>query len=155
MEKIQKNTSKSNLGYALKKSLEDGINTAFSIGGFIIIFSVLIAIIQNNNIFSLITSKVESLLHLEPNLLYAIFLGSIEITNGCSMLSSSSLPISLKLSLISFLCSFSGLSIIAQSYSFMNKHNISLLRYFLFKLFQGVLSFFITFIFSKLLLHIL
>lgn len=151
MEKIPENTSKNNLGYALKKSLEDGINTALSIGGFIIIFSVLIEIIQNSNTFSLIISKIESLLHLEPNLLYAIFLGSIEITNGCNMLSSSSLPISLKLSLISFLCSFSGLSIIAQSYSFMSKHNISLLRYFLFKLFQGILSFFITFIFSNLL----
>ena len=116
MGKIPENTSKNNLGYALKKSLEDGINTALSIGGFIIIFSVL-----------------------------------IEITNGCNMLSSSSLPISLKLSLISFLCSFSGLSIIAQSYSFMSKHNISLLKYFLFKLFQGILSFFITFIFSNLL----
>ena len=36
----------------LKKSLEDGINTALSIGGFIIIFSVLIEIIKNSNTFS-------------------------------------------------------------------------------------------------------
>ena len=37
-EKFQKTLLKNNLGYALKKSLEDGINTALSIGGFIIIF---------------------------------------------------------------------------------------------------------------------
>ena len=149
--KIARNPTENNLGTALKKALEDGINTALSIGGFIIIFSVIIAIIKNNNIFSTIFFKIESLLHLEPNSLYGIFLGSIEITNGCNILSSSSLSIPLKLSLISFLCSFSGLSIIAQSYSFLSKHNISLLKYFVLKFLQGVLSFFITLIFSNLL----
>ena len=146
MGKTPENTSKNNLGYALKKSLEDGINTALSIGGFIIIFSVLIEIIKNSNTFSFIISKIESLLHLEPNLLYAIFLGSIEITNGCNMLSSSSLPISLKLSLISFIMLlFRLISNSSVLSSFMSKHNISLLKYSLFKLFQGILSFFITF----------
>jgi hypothetical protein len=54
----------------------------------------------------------------------------------------------LKLSLISFLCSFSGLCIIAQVSSFISENKISLIRYSLIKFIQGVLSFFITFLIS-------
>ena len=146
------NNKNINFGSALKKALEDGINTVLAIGGFIILFSVLITIIKNSSSITLLFHKIEQTLNLKSNSLYSLFLGSIEITNGCNLIATSNLSIPIKLSCISFLCSFSGLSIIAQCYSFFAKHNISLLRYFLLKLLQGVLSFFITFICSNLFL---
>ena len=90
------------------------------------------------------------LLSLSPNSLYGIFLGSIEYTNGCKILTSISSSIIFKLSAISFICSFSGLSIIGQISSFTGKFNVSLKKYSFIKFIQGIISFIITFIFSSI-----
>lgn len=147
------NNKNINFGSVLKKALEDGINTVLSIGGFVILFSVLIAIIKNSSSITYLFQTIEGTFNLESNSLYSLFLGSIEITNGCNLISTSNLSIPIKLSSISFLCSFSGLSILFQCYSFFAKYNVSLLRYFLLKLLQGILSFFITFICANLFLN--
>lgn len=150
---IKTTKSKSNnFGQSFKESIENALNTTLQIGGFIIIFSVLIGIIKNNTNISIIFYNIESFINLPKDSLYSLFLGSIEITNGCNLIATSSISLPLKLSIISFLCSFSGLSIIAQVSSFTSKHNISTFRYSLLKLLQGVVSFIITFAISKIFL---
>lgn len=145
------NTQQSkNFGQAFKESIENAITTTVSVGGFIILFSVLIALIKNNTYITNFIKDVELLLSIPQGSLYAIILGSVEITNGCNLLATSTLSLPLKLSIISFLCSFSGISIIAQVTSFTSKHNISVTKYSIIKLLQGIISFIITFIISKL-----
>lgn len=139
-----------NFGQAFKDSIENAITTTVSVGGFIILFSVLIALIKNNIYITNFIRDIEILLSIPQDSLYALILGSIEITNGCNLLATSTLSLPLKLSIISFLCSFSGISIIAQVTSFTSKHNISVTKYSIIKLLQGVISFIITFIISKL-----
>ena len=73
------------------------------------------------------------------------------MTNGCSIISTLSLPLSLKLSIISFLCSFSGLAVIAQVSSFVSETKINYSKYIFFKIIQGIFSFIITYILFKLL----
>lgn len=140
------------LGDNFKNSIENAINTTLSITGFIVIFSVLISLIKENTIITLIINNIESYINIPTGALSSLFLGSIEITNGCSIISSSGFSTSIKLGLISFLCSFSGLSIIAQSSSFISKHGVSIKKYTLLKILQGVISFglcyFITFFYS-------
>lgn len=140
-----------NFGQALKDAVDNAINTTITIGGFIVLFSVIISIIKENTIVSIFFYNLESLLKLPKDSLYACFLGSIELTNGCSLISSSNLSIPFKLSIISFLCSFSGISIIAQVSSFIGKHNISIFKYTFFKFLQGIISFIITLLLTSIL----
>lgn len=136
---------KYNFGTAIKNSIENALQTVLSIGGFIIIFSVIIALIKNNNNISMFFKSTEQLFSLPENSLYALFLGSIEITNGCSIICSLNIPLNLKLAIISFLCSFSGLAIIAQVSSFVSKSNINYAKYIFLKLLQGIFSSIFTF----------
>ena len=141
-----------NFGVVLKESIESGISTTLNIAAFVIIFSVLISIIKDNVYINIAFNNLENFFNVPPNSIYSLFLGSIEFTNGCKLISNSTLPIHIKLSMISFICSFSGISIIAQVSSFVSKDNISIGQYAFWKLLQGILSFAITFISSKLIL---
>ena len=141
-----------NFGIIIKTSIENAINTTLQVGAFVIIFSIIIGIIKNNSLINIIFNNVEKLLSLSPNSLYGIFLGSIEYTNGCKILTSISSSIIFKLSAISFICSFSGLSIIGQISSFTGKFNVSLKKYSFIKFIQGIIGFTITFIFSSILI---
>lgn len=142
---------KINFGLAIKNSVENSVNTILSIGGFIVIFSVIISIIKNNIYIPIIFNQLENILHLNPGTLYGLFLGSIEITNGCNILSKLQLSLPIKLGIISFLCSFSGLAIIAQVSSFVSDTNINYNKYIFLKIVQGIISFIITYVLVKFL----
>lgn len=135
-----------NIGVAVKSSIENSIITILNIGGFIIIFSVIISLIKNSTLFTYLIRNIEQFFNIPSDVLYSTLLGSIEITNGCSIISSLSISIPLKLSLISFLCSFSGLAIIAQVTSFVGNTDIKMDRYIILKFIQGIISFIITYV---------
>ncbi len=140
-----------NIGTAIKNSIENGVSAILSIGGFIIIFSIVIALVKESSLIHILINKLECLFSLPLNSLYPLFLGCIEITNGCSLISNSSFPVNLKLSAISFLCSFSGIAIIAQVSSFINKNKINYKTYVFLKFVQGIFSGIFTFILLTLL----
>lgn len=137
---------KINFGSAIKNAVENGISTILSIGGFIVMFSVIISLIKNNQYITIVFAELENILHLNSGTLYGLFLGSIEITNGCNILSTLPLSLPIKLSIISFLCSFSGMAIIAQVSSFIGDTSVNYSRYIFLKIIQGVFSFTITYI---------
>ena len=142
------NFTKPNFGSIFKEALDNSLKTALSVGTYVVIFSILVAIIKNSNGFYNIVNYLSKLLFFLPkDAVSGVVLGIFEITNGCYILAESSLPINLKLSFISFLCSFSGLSIICQVHSFIYKiKDVSITRYILKKFIQGIISFFITYI---------
>ncbi len=140
-----------NFGTSIKNAIQNGINTTLSIGGFIVIFSVVISLVRSNAYFYMIFQQLETLFNLPIGTLYCLFLGSIEMTNGCSIISTLSIPLALKLSIISFLCSFSGLAVIAQVSSFVSETKINYSKYFFFKIIQGIFSFAATYVLFKLL----
>ncbi|WP_195951043.1 sporulation integral membrane protein YlbJ [Clostridium saudiense] len=149
MKEVPANTSNINFGTALKSALDNGVNTTLQVGSFVVLFSIIISIIKNNAYISIIFSNIENFLNLPQYSLYGIFLGSVEFTNGCKLITTLPLTIPFKLSIISFICSFSGLSVIAQISSFVSKYNVSLAKYSFYKLIQGIISFFITFVISS------
>ena len=134
----------------MKNAVENGIITVLSIGGFIIIFSVIISIIKSSSLITALFYSVENFFRIKQNTLYAIFLGSVEITNGCNILSLLSISLPIKLALISFLCSFSGFAIIAQVSSFTSSVKTNYSKYIFFKIIQGVISFIITYAVIKI-----
>lgn len=139
-----------NFGTAIKNAVQNGISTVLTIGGFIVIFSVIISLIKNSQYITYMFGNLESLFPISSGILYGTFLGSIEITNGCNIISSLSISIPLKAGIISFLCSFSGLAIIAQVSSFVSETNIHYIKYIMLKFIQGIFSFLITYILTKI-----
>ncbi|SFB27065.1 sporulation integral membrane protein YlbJ [Clostridium frigidicarnis] len=136
-----------NFGSILKISLDNSLSTALSVGSYIIMFSILISILKNTYMFQCIINFLCNILFFLPNeAVKGLTLGMFEMTNGCYILSSASISLKLKLSMISFLCAFSGLSIICQIHSFVYKFkDISIARYIFRKFIQGILSFLLTY----------
>lgn len=135
-----------NFGSALKNSLEDATKTCISVAGFVIIFSVIISVLKNNYVFNSMMMFFSNIFKVDINILNSLLLGIMEITNGCYLLSKADINIIVKLSIASFLCSFSGASIIAQVHSFTFKHPcFSMGKYIYRKLLQGGISFIITY----------
>ena len=143
---IQIKKSSGSFGDNFKKSIDNSIKTTLSVTGFIVIFTIITSIIRENSSISTLLYYIESFTPIPKGALSTLFLGSIEITNGCSMISTSNFSLPFKLGLISFLCSFSGLSIIAQASSFMTNQGVSIKKYSKFKLLQGIISFCISYI---------
>ncbi|WP_125153772.1 sporulation integral membrane protein YlbJ [Clostridium rectalis] len=144
---------KINFGTALKNSIENSINTCLSVGGFITLFSVINNIIKNSILFNTILDKICVIFKIPKASVEGTFLGLVEMTNGCNIISSSNISIDIKIIVISFLLSFSGLCIIWQCSSFINKHNFSLFRYIKFKFIQGLICSFISYILYKVLFN--
>ncbi len=140
-------SKRTNLGEALKKSLEDATKTCITVAGFIVLFSVITYVIKNNIMYTHIILYISKVLKIDKGLINSIALGMIETTNGSYLLSITTGSIRIRLSLASFLFSFSGFSVIAQVHSFTYKHKFfNLTRYTLRKLVQGIVSFAISYI---------
>lgn len=129
----------STLGDILKSSVDNAFKTSFSIGGFIVFFSVLTAIIKNNILFDIVFQRLSLIFNVEKTVFQSFFLGMLEMTNGCSLTSSLNINNMYKTIIISFLLGFSGLSIISQTCSITYKINFSVGKYIKRKFIQGVI----------------
>ncbi|MDD7793756.1 sporulation integral membrane protein YlbJ [Clostridium sp. 'White wine YQ'] len=147
----KKNDSKinitANFGTIFKNSLENAIMSTLNISGYIIIFSVIISIVSNSYFFNTSLNSIASLFGIPYEIMKGTVLGMIEITNGCKIISTSSLSINMKLCIISFLTSFCGFSVLAQISSFCSHHGVKLKKYFMYKLLQGSFATIITYVF--------
>ncbi len=148
-KELPKNNTNTNFGSALKSALDNGINTTLQVGAFVVLISIIISIIKNNAYISIAFNNIEAFLNLPKYSIYGLFLGSVEFTNGCKLITTLPLTLPFKLAIISFICSFSGLSVIAQISSFIYKYDISIAKYSFIKFIQGIISFGITFIISS------
>lgn len=135
-----KKTKSYTLGEAIKKSIEDAMLTLIVLAGYIIFFCTLINIMKNSYIFIFFITSLSDIFKISTDVLSSLALGLIEITNGCNIIATTSISMTYKLCLISFLSSFGGFSILAQTYSFFSKHNVSSKKYISLKLLQGILS---------------
>lgn len=131
--------SKNNIGDVIKSSIENSIKTCLSIGGFVTLFSVVNNIIKSNNLFSILLNNISYITKIPLDVLQGSILGIIEMTNGCNLISETNLSMLPKIAIISFLFTFSGLSIISQVYSFTYKLDISMKTYTFRKLLQGLI----------------
>jgi sporulation integral membrane protein YlbJ len=85
-----------NFGELFKDALEKAITTTISIGGFVVIFSIIIGIIKNNINIHLFLNSLEGFISLPTDSLFGFLLGNIEITNGCNLIATSNLNFSIK-----------------------------------------------------------
>ncbi|MFT5873060.1 MAG: sporulation integral membrane protein YlbJ [Clostridium sp.] len=135
-----------NIGMILKNSIEDAMKNSLNIGGFIVVFSVITGIIKDNVIFNIVLTKFSLIIGSSGNFIEGLLLGMLEMTNGCYLIASGNSNLYVKLSVLSFLIAFSGLSIISQVYSYTYKYDISIKKYITRKFIQAIISSILTLI---------
>ncbi|MEF9990884.1 MAG: sporulation integral membrane protein YlbJ [Romboutsia sp.] len=129
----------------------NGVNTLLTVGGFVIVFSVVFKVLSLFNIISILSTLLYlplSLFGVTKELCFAFISGLFEMTIGCNNVSKVvSSPEVLRVSLSSFLIGFSGLSILAQCATFLARTDISTTLYILSKFLHGCFAGIFTFLF--------
>lgn len=125
-------------GSVIKNSVDSSITNTLSIGGFVILFSVIISIIKNSSLVNLLVNIISTLSNINSIIIKSLLLGVVEITNGCSLISQSDMNMLTKVSMIGFFIGFSGISIIFQVNSFIYKYNVPIRTYVFNKVIQGI-----------------
>ncbi|SNR90541.1 sporulation integral membrane protein YlbJ [Anaerovirgula multivorans] len=132
-------------GILLGNAVKESINTMLMVGGFIILFSVIINILELIGFVSFISKVLFFFLkplHIELPIIKALITGLFEITMGCKI-AAGTLSASLinRIAAAAFIIGWSGFSIHAQSISIISITDINSYLYIFSKFFHGVLSY--------------
>ena len=147
------NISMSNLGGIIGNSITNSINTILLIGGFVVLFSVIISILQNSQLLNVLTdllSPIFAFLHIPEKFAIGFISGILELTNGLNIICS--LPekkLSINIIMASFLLGLGGLSVLLQVWSTIAKTDLSIKPYIIGKLLHACISAMYTFLFLK------
>ena len=136
----------SNIGEIIGESIKNAIFSLLSIGGYIVLFSVILSILSASGIINTVSLFLYNF-EIPTEFSNACISSFIEITNGLNLLSIvySNYPI-ISILLISFFLGFGGFCVLLQVYSIIAKENISIKPYLYGKVLQGFFSVIITFI---------
>ena len=142
----------SNLGEIISKSIISATSTIIMIGGFIVLFSIIISILNNSkflNYLSLFINPIFKLFKIDNNVFcFGYLSGIIELTNGLNIITSICYKkISVNIILSAFLLGFGGISVLLQVLSIISKTDISIKPYIIGKIFQGIFAMVYTYIF--------
>ena len=145
-----KSVSISSLGEVLGKSITNSISTILMIGGFVVIFSVVISILNQSGVLngiSALLSPVLCAIGFPTELIKPILSGIIELTNGVSLVAHTHIKaISVNIVSASFLLGFGGISVLLQVFSIISKAGLSIKTYAIGKLLQGIFAAIYTYI---------
>lgn len=128
----------SKLGNTLNEAVKDAILSVVTVGGFIVLFSIISTILLETGAILAISKIVFPTL--DKTVSYSIITGLLEVTNGVNLLSTASLPLKQKLVFTAFLIGFGGFSIHAQTISVIAKTDIKISSYLIGKTIQGILA---------------
>lgn len=123
IQSIKKNNI--TLQETISNSIIKGINISYTILGNIIIFTIIVNLLNN---YLNINSTILSLMS-----------GMLEMTSGIFMISNLNINLSQKILLTSFILNFSGLSIIFQTTSILNKYKINIKKILITKLIFSIM----------------
>lgn len=129
-------------GQLLGDSVGNGMQSMLHIGGFIIIFCVLVETIKLTHILSLfeiIFYFILNTFNISSELFNGFFIGIIEVTNGAKLLATENFTKPYVLA-VAMLISFGGLSIHAQSVNYISKTDISIPIYFISKVIHSIIT---------------
>lgn len=149
------NITLKNLGEVLTTSINSSISTILMIGGFVVIFSVIISILNQTNILDNLSTSLYPILNfLNIDLEFAkpLLSGILELTNGVNLVAN--IPtklISQNIVLSAFLLGFGGFSVLLQVYSIVSKTDLSMKKYLVGKFLQGIIAGIYTFLALKFL----
>lgn len=143
----------SNLGGVIGSSITNSINTILLIGGFVVLFSVILSIMEKSNFLNIISACIEPIfkfLKIPSEFATGFISGIIELTNGLNIICT--IPekkISINIIIASFLLGFGGISVLLQVWSVISKTDLSIKPYIIGKILHACFSAFYTFLFLK------
>ncbi|CDF57905.1 hypothetical protein [Thermobrachium celere] len=138
-----KKESKINLNSSIKNSLV----TMGTILGYIVLFSVIINLFDGVKLFFILATSISNLIKVDVYYIETLLKSIFEISNGCKLISTSN--IQNKLILLSFILSFSGLSILYQVKGVLQGCDINFKKYVLSKISHGIFSSIVCFVICK------
>ncbi len=151
--KSSKNVNFKNLGEVLGNSINNSISTILMIGGFVVIFSVIISILNQTHALDFLANLIKPLLNVcgfDLDFAKPVISGIIELTNGVKGVSSIQIKsISQNVILCAFLLGFGGFSVLLQVFSIVAKTDLSMKKYFIGKFMQGTFAAIYTFLALK------
>lgn len=140
----------SNLGEVLAESITSSISTILMIGGFVVIFSSIISILNASGILNMcnfLFSPIFNFFNIDSMFIQGILTGFLEITNGINNISHISIKkISINIIFTAFLLGFGGISILLQVWSITSKTDLSIKPYLYGKILHGFIAAFYTYI---------
>ncbi|MBQ9090677.1 MAG: hypothetical protein IJY52_00195 [Anaerotignum sp.] len=123
----------------LSTSVSDAMNTILLIGGYLILFAALSEAMKQTGLFIFLTD-VLFFLPLSADSVQGFCVGILEMTNGAYIISQSADSLHLRLTLIAFLVSFGGLSILGQTFGVLSSVPIHKKDYLKGKLINALFS---------------
>lgn len=131
-------------------SITNSINTVVMIGGFVILFSVIISILNSSGVLNVVASTlypIFNFLKIDVNYIKPIVSGIVELTNGLmQIVNINTKSISITIVISAMLLGFGGFSILLQVLSITSKSDISIKPYAIGKLLHGIIAAFLTYI---------
>ena len=147
------NVTFKNLGEVLGNSINNSISTILMIGGFVVIFSVIISILNQTHTLDLLSKlfyPILSALGFDLDFAKPLFSGILELTNGVNLVSDVHIKaISQNIILCAFLLGFGGFSVLLQVFSIVAKTDLSMKKYCIGKFMQGIFAALYTFLALK------
>lgn len=139
-----KNICFSELGSTIATCISNATSTLFMIGGFVVLFSVIISIFEESHILQFLTNFLTpffSFLHIPTSFIKPMLIGLLEITNGISKISCIHIKaISINIILTSFILGLGGISVLFQIISITSQSDLSIKPYIIGKTLQGLIS---------------
>lgn len=130
-----------NLGEIISNSIQNAIHSVIIIGGFVVLFSVIVSMLNNSQILKILCifiTPILTLLKIPLGYGASIITGLIEVTNGIQLASLEATSISIII--CSFLLGFGGISVLLQVLSITSKAKISIKPYIIGKFLQACIS---------------
>lgn len=131
-------------GQLLSDSIEKSFYTLIKIGGFIIVFSVVMEILSLSGVFNAATwiySPIARFSGLSDEGIRSMLIGGIEMTNGCTTLSNAAMSLSQKLPVVSSIIAFGGTCIHMQTKSVCSPANLIPKHFVAAKSIQAVIAY--------------
>nr|WP_284679333.1 sporulation integral membrane protein YlbJ [Aceticella autotrophica] len=148
-KKVENNVIRKNFGNILSDAIKSSMNTIFLIGGYIIIFSVLIEYLKLFNIIYILSNLIYPIfkvLGFHKEILPGFISGLMEITVGSKLISQSAAPLYQKIIIVSIILSWGGFSTHGQVISIISNTKISYLPYLFSKIINSIFTAFYSYI---------
>jgi len=141
--------NKASSSFPIGECIASAIQTILMIGGFVMLFSVLISIATRSHVLTLfgkVLAPILALFSIDTHFAIPIWSGMLELTNGVKLLSCiPSEALSINITLCAFLLGFGGLSVALQVYGIIANSGLSIKSYLCSKLLQGTLASILTY----------
>ncbi len=131
-------------GSILGNAIRNSVSTILAIGGFIVLFAVIIQLLSETGLIGALAgalSHILSPLGLDRGVLTGVLSGVFEITTGSGIVSRlAAVPLSVKLPAVSLIIGWAGLSVHFQVMSIISGTDIRIMPYILGKALQGAIA---------------